>query len=171
MDSPIILKPDAKASALCLVLTKTKVDSCLFTISRMHLRCAANSISHPTICDISMSSAAICGRTTSNSRSLDMMTCKTTTFLSDPARKRATSSGLPTVAERPTLWNSPASSTSLSRPIASCAPLFEAASSWISSTTTCFTYPRLSRSNLPVNIACKVSGVVIKRSGGLRDCF
>ncbi|OPY28213.1 MAG: hypothetical protein A4E31_00874 [Methanomassiliicoccales archaeon PtaU1.Bin030] len=87
-----------------------------------------------------------------------------------PPRYLATSSTDPTVADRPTRWNSPEISTSRSKATASCAPRSLLASSWISSMTTCLTRDRCSRSLLPVNSTCTVSGVVMSTSGGSRDC-
>ncbi|KAF5416844.1 MAG: hypothetical protein C5S38_02465 [Candidatus Methanophagaceae archaeon] len=82
----------------------------------------------------------------------------------------ATSSGLPTVADKHIRWKSSASTAIRSNAIASCAPRLQLANSCTSSNITCRTDFRLSRSRLPSKIACTVSGVVIRTSGGFNAC-
>jgi len=100
---------------------------------------------------------------------METSTISTSRF--EPARKRATVTGLPTVADSPILWNSPATSTSRSSAMDSWAPRLLAASSCTSSTTTYCTDPRFLRNRLPVSMICRVSGVVISTSGGCLLCF
>ena len=122
-------------------------------------------------CSLSMSFASSVGfgLSTRMSKSRWVSCLRTSTFLRGPTRKSATAWGSPTVAESPILWNSPATSASLSRATLSCAPRSVSASSWISSMTTHSTALRCWMSLLPVNSTCRVSGVVMSISGGALD--
>ena len=75
------------------------------------------------------------------------------------------------MADSPILWNVPASFSNLSRATLSCAPLSVLASSCISSMTTHLTLERCLARFFPVNMTCRVSGVVIMISGGCCDCL
>ena len=134
-------------------------------------RCAAITGVHMSFLDDSLSTFAGLGHKTVNSRRFRSWTSITRAVRSVPERKCAISPGFPTVADKPSLWNSPATSTRRSRAMESCAPLFEEASSCTSSIITCVTVLRLFRSLFPVSIICKVSGVVTRKSGGFNDCF
>ena len=83
-----------------------------------------------------------------------------------PPRKRATSSGGRTVAERPMRWAGCASrASSRSRVSARCEPRFEPATACTSSMITVVTPSSVSRA-LAVSMRYRLSGVVIKMSGG-----
>ena len=89
-----------------------------------------------------------------------------------PPRKLATSSGFPTVAERPILCRGPVTHrSSRSRPNVSWAPLLDAARSWISSTTTHLTLSRFPLMLFVGRMAWSVSGVVMRSLGGLAICL
>ncbi len=89
-----------------------------------------------------------------------------------PTRNLATSSGLPIVAESPTIWNSLlVICRSRSKARESWLPRLLSANSWTSSTTTHLTAWRCWRRCQPVRSTCNVSGVVISISGGLLDCL
>ena len=94
----------------------------------------------------------------------------TSTFLFEPTRNLATLSVFPTVADSPIRWNSPAMSASLSRATLSWAPRSVFDNSWISSMTTHSTALRCWTRRFPVNSTCRVSGVVMRISGGFCDC-
>ena len=109
------------------------------------------------------------GLSTSMSKSRCVSCLRTVTSLRVPTRNLATLSTLPTVADNPMRWYSPASRDSLSRATLSWAPLSVLDSSWISSTTTHCTPLRCSLSLFPVNMTWRVSGVVMRISGGFWD--
>ena len=90
----------------------------------------------------------------------------TSVHFSSPKMNRAAVSGVPTVAERATSWNPPATLLSLWRPTLSCTPLLLSTRLCSSSTTTALRWPRFFLILLPGSTACSVSGVVTSTSGG-----
>ena len=142
-------KRDPSASAACRVLTKMSVDLCSCTMSRTTRAWLTSS--GAIILDLATASSVlvISGRVTTKSDIFAAETSRTETALPVPARKCPISCGLPTVADRPILWNSPTKSDNRSRPIASCAPRFELARSWISSMMTNFTDLKFSPAVVP----------------------
>ena len=109
------------------------------------------------------------GLSTSMSKSRWVSCLRMVTSRLVPTRNRATLSTFPTVADSPILWYSPATRLSLSSATLSWAPLSVLESSWISSTTTHWTPFRCCSRRLPVNMTWRVSGVVIRISGGFWD--
>ncbi len=147
---------EASISAALLVFTNIKLDFALFTAPVIALIWASNSVP---------------GHKISISISLLVLAFTTVIVPVRPAKYLATSSGLPTVADRHMRWKSPESRAIRSSAIESCAPRFEFTSSCTSSIITCFTDFKFSRSLRPGNIACIVSGVVMSISGGFIACF
>ena len=87
-----------------------------------------------------------------------------------PTRNWATLSGLPMVADKPIIWKSlPIRFLIRSSAKDSWLPRLLSASSCTSSIITHCRLCRCWRRSQPESMACKVSGVVIRMSGGLRD--
>ena len=125
-----------------------------------------------SLCSLScrtLSSSSGSGLSTVMSKSRRVSCFLTVSSLPTPERNPATSSMLPTVADSPILWYSPASMESLSMATESWAPLSVSESSWISSMTSHLTLFRCCTRRLPVNRTWRVSGVVMRICGGWRD--
>jgi hypothetical protein len=158
----------ARISASGLVLVKISVDLWTSTSERIALSLAATSGATPKYSASSLSSGPGTGKSIVTEKPLGSGTFTTLQYLPGPTRNLATSSALPTVAERPISWNSlPVMRLSLSSASESWAPLLSVASSWTSSTITYLTLARWFLTTFPVSSDWSVSGVVIRSIGGL----
>ena len=90
------------------------------------------------------------------------------TDLKPPTNSATVSSGL-TVAERAMRWNSPLKSTSLSTAVMRWVPRLLPATAWISSRMTVVTPVSVARLPLAVSRMFRLSGVVMRISGGWRS--
>ena len=164
---PIKLNFEPNISALTRLLTKIRVESCASTRSDTSASRAAASGAVYRRRASSWSSSPGVGYSILYLVSL-LRGIWTILTGSEPPRNREISSGFPTVAERPIRWKpSCRTSFSLSSPTVSWTPRRFPASSWTSSTTTALTCRRCCLILFPGRTAWSVSGVVMRRSGGL----
>ena len=157
----------ASASASDLVFVNISVDLFWSTVSRIVLSLAATSGNVKMLSASAVSSPVAFGLTTESCSIFSTGTLTISQSLPSPTRNLEIVSGEPMVAESPMIWNSlPTARLSLSSAMESWLPLLSSASSWISSTTTHFSFVRPSLILLPVSSAWSVSGVVMRMSGG-----